>query len=57
MRRIAALFVTFARDERGSTALEYCFIAALISIAAVTVLTQIGLTITGLTGGVIDGLR
>ena len=57
MRQIAAILVTFARDERGATALEYCFIAALISIAAVAVLTQIGMNVSAMTGGVLDGLR
>lgn len=57
MRRIAALFETFARDERGATALEYCFIAFLISIAAVAVLVQIGINLNNLTGSVLDGLR
>ncbi|WP_156410144.1 Flp family type IVb pilin [Bosea sp. Root381] len=57
MRQIAAILVTFTRDERGATALEYCFIAALISIAAVAVLTQIGMNVSAMTGGVLDGLR
>jgi Flp pilus assembly pilin Flp len=33
---------SFRRDESGGTALEYCFIAFLISIAAITATTQIG---------------
>jgi pilus assembly protein Flp/PilA len=57
MRRIAALCRTFARDERGATAIEYCFIAALVSIAAVTVLVQIGMNVSAMTGSVMDGLR
>lgn len=57
MRQIAARFVTFARDERGATAIEYCFIATLISIAAVGVITQIGINVSELTSRVMEGFR
>jgi pilus assembly protein Flp/PilA len=57
MRQIAAYFVTFARDERGATALEYGFIAMLISIAAVAAITQIGVNVGELTGRVMEGFR
>lgn len=57
MRQIAAIFVTFARDERGATALEYGFIAMLISIAAVAAITQIGVNVKDLTSRVLEGFR
>ena len=37
-----AFFVGLLRDEDGATAIEYGLIAALISIAAVTVLGTVG---------------
>ncbi|MGU3496393.1 Flp family type IVb pilin [Xanthobacteraceae bacterium A53D] len=39
------LLQRFAREEHGSTALEYGLIAAGLSIAIVTVLTQVALTL------------
>jgi len=33
---------SFCRDEEGATAIEYGLIAALVSIAAITALTQVG---------------
>ena len=32
----------FAKDESGATAIEYGLIAALVSVAAVTALTNVG---------------
>jgi len=32
----------FYRDEEGATAIEYGLIAALVSVAAITALTQMG---------------
>jgi len=32
----------FCRDEEGATAIEYGLIAALVSVAAITALTQMG---------------
>lgn len=57
MRQIAATFTTFARNESGATALEYGFIAMLISIAAVAVITQIGINVSELTSRVLEGFR
>ncbi|WP_035714860.1 Flp family type IVb pilin [Azorhizobium doebereinerae] len=39
------LLLRFLKEEHGSTALEYGLIAAGLSIAIVTVLTQIALTL------------
>ncbi|BAF86280.1 MULTISPECIES: Flp family type IVb pilin [Azorhizobium] len=42
------LLQRFVKEEHGSTALEYGLIAAGLSIAIVTVLTQVGLTLSRL---------
>ena len=42
-----AFFTKLIKDESGVTAIEYGLIAALIAVAAVTVMTQVG---TGLSG-------
>jgi pilus assembly protein Flp/PilA len=42
------LLTRFVKEERGSTALEYGLIAAGLSIAIVTVLTQVGFTLVRL---------
>ena len=36
------LFKTVARDESGATAIEYGLIAALVSVAGIAALTQMG---------------
>ena len=36
------LFVEFAKDESGATAIEYGVIAALVSVAAITALQAMG---------------
>jgi pilus assembly protein Flp/PilA len=40
-------FVKLLRDEDGATAIEYGLIAALISIAAVTVMATVGTNLSG----------
>lgn len=35
------------RDRRGVTMLEYALIAALVAVAAVTILTTLGSTVSG----------
>ncbi|HQS11031.1 MAG TPA: Flp family type IVb pilin [Xanthobacteraceae bacterium] len=45
------LLARFVKEQHGSTALEYGLIAAGLSIAIVTVLTQIGLTLARLKAG------
>ncbi len=57
MRQMAAMLVNFSRDERGATAIEYTFIAALMSVAAIAIIRQIGLNVSDLTGGVMAGLQ
>ncbi|KPH82834.1 MULTISPECIES: Flp family type IVb pilin [Bosea] len=57
MRQLATLLVTFSRDERGATAIEYGFIAALMSAATIAIIRQIGLNVSDLTGGVMGGLK
>ncbi len=38
----------FLQNESGATAVEYGLIAALISVAAVTALTSVGVSLTGM---------
>ncbi len=40
------LFVRFANDESGATAIEYGLIAAGISVAIITVVTTVGTNLT-----------
>jgi pilus assembly protein Flp/PilA len=40
-------FLKFVDDESGATAIEYGLIAAGISVAIITVVTQLGTTLTG----------
>ena len=41
------IIIDLCRDETAATAIEYGLIAALISVAAVTVLTTVGSNLTG----------
>lgn len=41
------LFKKFFNDESGATAIEYCMIAAGLSIVIVTVVNNIGSTLSG----------
>ena len=36
------LFLKFLRDERGTTAIEYCVLAALIGMILITAVTTMG---------------
>ena len=38
----------FANDDSGATAIEYGLIAALVSVAAVTALTNVGTSLDGM---------
>ena len=40
-------FKNLVRDEQGATAIEYGLIAALIAVAAITAMTQLGGTLSG----------
>ncbi|MGF7053263.1 pilus assembly protein Flp/PilA [Bosea sp. OAE752] len=42
------VFARFVKDESGATAIEYGLIAALIAVAAITAMTQIGTDLSGL---------
>jgi pilus assembly protein Flp/PilA len=42
------MFKQLTRDESGATALEYGLIAALVSVAAIGALTQLGGALTGI---------
>lgn len=57
MERFSALVLDFLRDRRGATALEYGFIAFLISIAAVTTIREIGPSLAAKYAGVLPGLQ
>jgi pilus assembly protein Flp/PilA len=40
-------FKNLVRDEQGATAIEYGLIAALIAVAAITAMTNLGSTLSG----------
>lgn len=54
--RIASRVHTFARDEEGATMIEYALIAALISVAAITVLSPLGQKILAVFQDVLDAM-
>jgi pilus assembly protein Flp/PilA len=43
---MSAFFTKLLRDQSGVTAIEYGLIAALIAVAAVTVMTTVGTNLT-----------
>ncbi|WP_285710551.1 Flp family type IVb pilin [Erythrobacter oryzae] len=47
-----SFFKTLVRDEQGATAIEYGLIAALIAVAAITAMTNLGSTLSGTFGNV-----
>ncbi|AOG03861.1 MAG: Flp family type IVb pilin [Bosea sp. (in: a-proteobacteria)] len=57
MKTLLALLADFGRDQRGATAIEYGFIAALMSVATIATITQIGGNVGELTGRVMGGLK
>jgi Flp pilus assembly pilin Flp len=57
MERIATHLSRFLADERGTTVIEYCLIAGLMSIAIVAGAKQIGQSIVGMLGQAEAGLR
>jgi pilus assembly protein Flp/PilA len=50
-----ATIAKLARSESGVTALEYAFIAGLVAMALVAVVTTLGTSISGLFGSVLSG--
>lgn len=51
------LIKTFLKDESGATAIEYGLIAALISIAAIAVMSNVGDNLTDTFKSVNKGLK
>jgi pilus assembly protein Flp/PilA len=45
--KLEELFRSFQEDEEGQTMVEYALILALVSIAAIAVLTPLGTAISG----------
>lgn len=56
MERITTRASAFLRDERGATAIEYGFIALLISITIIAGATLIGQSVAGFFQSASDGL-
>ncbi|MBA4008971.1 MAG: Flp family type IVb pilin [Erythrobacter sp.] len=49
-------FKNLVRDEQGATAIEYGLIAALIAVAAITAMTNLGSTLSGTFTNVNDNM-
>ena len=47
--------MSFARDTRGATAIEYAIIAAGISVVILTAVSQIGTSISGMFQSIMAG--
>lgn len=56
MDRMSTRISDFLRDERGATAIEYGFIALLISITIIAAATQMGQSVAGFFQSASDGL-
>jgi len=54
---IIRTFKTILADESGATAIEYGLIAALVSVAAITALTQMGTSLRQMFNYVADNLN
>jgi pilus assembly protein Flp/PilA len=54
--RVMNLFVRFAKNESGATAIEYGLIAALIGVGIITAATQLGTDISSTFGRVLSTL-
>ncbi len=50
-------FRSFLRDESGATAIEYGLIAALVSVAAITALTEMGSSLKAMFEHVAETLK
>ncbi|HEV2553945.1 MAG TPA: Flp family type IVb pilin [Bosea sp. (in: a-proteobacteria)] len=57
MKWIVALLADLGRDQRGATAIEYAFIAGLVTVATIATIAQIGLNVGELTSRVMTGLN
>ena len=51
------LVMVFLSDKRGATSIEYALIAAGVSIAIVTVVTNLGTTVNGMYSTVAAALK
>ena len=51
------LLARFAKDESGATAIEYGLIAALIGVAIIAVVNNVGTEVKGTFEGVETGLK
>ena len=52
-----SVFVRFAKDESGATAIEYGLIAAGIAVAIITAVNAVGTDLSGLFGRVSGKLK
>jgi Flp pilus assembly pilin Flp len=57
MKQLIALLGVFGRDQSGATAIEYGFIAMLMSLATIAVIAQIGGKVNIMTLGVMAGFN
>ena len=57
MGTITATFLKLMRDESGATAIEYTFVAALVSIGLIVGATQMGQSINGFFESAAAGLK
>lgn len=57
MERILHNFYSCCRDESGTTAVEYAFVALLISTVAIVAVTEIGGRVSGMYGSVNEGFK
>lgn len=57
MKVLARHIQSFASDERGATAIEYCLIAGLISVVIVGSATQIGQSLVSMIADIRDPLN
>ncbi len=57
MERFSALALGLLRDQRGATAIEYGFVALLISTATIAGLKLIGPAVQGMFASIVPGLQ
>ena len=54
---ILSIFKNLIADERGATAIEYGLIAALVSVAAITAMTEMGSSLKAMFEHVAETLK
>ena len=47
---MVSMFHAFVSDDSGATAIEYSLIAALVSVAIITIVSEVGQTISSVFG-------